>query len=653
MSRRAAKNRENGAEAIAARRESNRGVAQAAGSRVPAMGLQRAAGNRAVADLVGSSSGRPLDPVTKTEMESRFGQGFEDVRVHSGAEAESAAEILGADAWTSGRDIVFGEGQYAPGSSSGKKLLAHELAHVVQQRRGGSAPRTFEGGNSTENDASHAAAQFSGSAGPVSVNTASGTGVARQEAEEPWWKKRLNPLYQKALDVLPKEAAEKLEAANAVAKHFVEGGGVSDQTLDQAVRAAEPILGVVSDSLDIKKQDSTPASPQQAQPAAKKNTVRTDYPADENAYSGTELEYTAHGDYPVQDVVTPGVYHSSNYWLAPHLRAGTNNAVYYLAYNPETKRNEYVIGPGDVQNFLDHEDLYLYNAAASYPLKGELPEYKAQSGRVAARLFKGDYSGAFKAWKASWSAAVKDPQFWVETVTATAGAVAAPEAGMVGDLEQSVAPVKTAATDTEGVFAELNQELQSVPAAPGELKGTSTGGFESPRPLQPSAIDPEIKTPAGVPVRESAGASTRGGTFQSASAQTRRSLNTAIHADVGEVEAYKSALARREIGLQRPEGSNAPGVDFITAVDGPDGIEIFVNDAKTSTVGKFPAAKGPNVKPAWQAEVDDAVSPSRLKLGDPQLEARIRAAAANPAKVHVRQINVDYSPSGGGGISGF
>jgi uncharacterized protein DUF4157 len=79
------------------------------------------------------SPGRPLDTKTCTIMESHFGRGFSEVRVHTGAAAQRSAESVNAAAYTVGRRIVFGAGQYAPGTQKGRRLLAHELAHVVQQ----------------------------------------------------------------------------------------------------------------------------------------------------------------------------------------------------------------------------------------------------------------------------------------------------------------------------------------------------------------------------------------------------------------------------------------------------------------------------------------------------------------------------------------
>ena len=66
-------------------------------------------------------------------MEARFGWDFARVRVHADGESVKSAGALNATAYTWGRDIVFGEAQYAPGTLAGRRLLAHELAHVVQQ----------------------------------------------------------------------------------------------------------------------------------------------------------------------------------------------------------------------------------------------------------------------------------------------------------------------------------------------------------------------------------------------------------------------------------------------------------------------------------------------------------------------------------------
>lgn len=85
-----------------------------------------------------TSGGQPLDPATRAFMEPRFGLDFSQVRVHTGERAAHSARAIQALAYTAGSNVVFGAGQYAPGTYQGQKLLAHELAHTLQQKRVGS-----------------------------------------------------------------------------------------------------------------------------------------------------------------------------------------------------------------------------------------------------------------------------------------------------------------------------------------------------------------------------------------------------------------------------------------------------------------------------------------------------------------------------------
>lgn len=83
-------------------------------------------------------SGQPLDRETRAFFEPRLGHDFSRVRVHTNSAASASAAAIDAQAYTVGRDVVFGAGNYGPRSREGRRLLAHELAHVVQQARGGS-----------------------------------------------------------------------------------------------------------------------------------------------------------------------------------------------------------------------------------------------------------------------------------------------------------------------------------------------------------------------------------------------------------------------------------------------------------------------------------------------------------------------------------
>jgi hypothetical protein len=81
-------------------------------------------------------NGKPLGERERSFFEPRIGYDFSNVKIHTGAEAARSALSIGALAYTTGNDIVFGENQYAPNTDGGKKLLAHELTHVVQQNSG-------------------------------------------------------------------------------------------------------------------------------------------------------------------------------------------------------------------------------------------------------------------------------------------------------------------------------------------------------------------------------------------------------------------------------------------------------------------------------------------------------------------------------------
>jgi len=83
-----------------------------------------------------AEGGAPLEPATRRFMESRFGHDFGSVRIHADAQAAASAHSVGARAYTVGEDLVFNRGQYEPATPAGRHLLAHELAHVVQQGGG-------------------------------------------------------------------------------------------------------------------------------------------------------------------------------------------------------------------------------------------------------------------------------------------------------------------------------------------------------------------------------------------------------------------------------------------------------------------------------------------------------------------------------------
>ena len=120
------------------------------------------------------SAGAPLDREVRAGFEHRFGHDFGRIRVHVDGAAVEAARSVGADAFAVGRHVVFAAGHYAPGTEAGQRLLAHELAHTVQQGQA-EAPdaaglRVSEPGDAAELAADRAVSGFGApGAAPVSL----------------------------------------------------------------------------------------------------------------------------------------------------------------------------------------------------------------------------------------------------------------------------------------------------------------------------------------------------------------------------------------------------------------------------------------------------------------------------------------------------
>ncbi len=144
--------------------------------------LHAIGGNRAVHALLGG--GAPLPSATQDEFGRRFGTDFSSVRIHDDAAAHGSAADLDAKAYAVGERVVFSAGRYDIHSGAGKRLLAHELAHVIQQRRGGGTP-TLAPSGAHERGADAAAHAFVSGPGPVAVQGAAGVGVARAPEDKP------------------------------------------------------------------------------------------------------------------------------------------------------------------------------------------------------------------------------------------------------------------------------------------------------------------------------------------------------------------------------------------------------------------------------------------------------------------------------------
>jgi hypothetical protein len=126
------------------------------------------------------SPGRPLDPATRALFEPRLGRDLGGVRVHTDGAAAASASAVGALAWTVGRDVAFASGRYEPATEAGRRLLAHELAHVAQGRgRDDGRGPVLVGPASDRAEAE--AERFAAGAGGVGPVATSGVVLRRQE----------------------------------------------------------------------------------------------------------------------------------------------------------------------------------------------------------------------------------------------------------------------------------------------------------------------------------------------------------------------------------------------------------------------------------------------------------------------------------------
>ena len=126
-----------------------------------------------------SSSGRPLEPCVRADMENRFAHDFSRIRGHTDGDVASSARLLHANAFAMGDHIGFRDGAYAPGTEAGRSLLVHELTHSVQQSRGG-------GGSSRSAEVEASANAVSAAVPGKPIRVTQGTGVQLSCSLDEW-----------------------------------------------------------------------------------------------------------------------------------------------------------------------------------------------------------------------------------------------------------------------------------------------------------------------------------------------------------------------------------------------------------------------------------------------------------------------------------
>jgi hypothetical protein len=172
-----------------------------------------------VVEEVLHSSGDPLDAETRSDFESRFGHDFSEVRVHADAAAATSASGLHANACAIGQHLVFNSGQYRPRSESGRRLLAHELTHVIQQRdtASGDDRRTVDNRAAFEAEANANASSFL-QGRHAHVRLRAPTGVVQKD-EKPIDEKA-KKIIEAAKDPNKSEESRAIAAVTSILKEY-------------------------------------------------------------------------------------------------------------------------------------------------------------------------------------------------------------------------------------------------------------------------------------------------------------------------------------------------------------------------------------------------------------------------------------------------
>jgi hypothetical protein len=715
-------------------------------------------------NVVRRSQGKPIESALRTRMEEGFGERFDDVLVHDDASAHADARALNAHAFTIGRDVFLDRSSFMPSSRAGRLLLAHELAHVVQQRADagpipGPAPGAF-----ADRDARRAAGAVLAGQANVAVDVRTSIGVAREARTEDvqtlsdadlaaehanteaWLiahaqgdeEYERNAAYIAQLEAeVSRRMPSRLRGeqrrratVGAVEKMMLAGGWLGPLGVLGPVEVA--FLGEFATGL-VEAIDEQPAARKQRLVDRFFNLYfsgghfqdKLDYnlgvlkgiglgiwgeikgivelilllpklqmkindwiwaqgqklgnfdaiSARARELSAAIAEATATAVSELQEFFAdPAAAMKKMLGMAESLLGSALEQAYQLGHTAVDSAFRFLEKPfgelgeelGKVIGWAIFQIVMLVGTQAIGNLIAKGAGLAARFAKAvleeAVQFFRGvgelfaeagelletvgrAIKGAFaKAWEAVLRVFQRARTFIEELI-----GVAAKEEEVAATVAKPFTP--TSATNVEGLFGEAETELQSVPIG-GEHPPTVTnvgGATPQTNPFLPAPGEGGPMLSAG---QESTGAGLRGAQYQSASAQTERSMMTAIRADVAEGQAYGDAVfGRGEIGLERPSGTNIGGrADFLTAGRENGQMYVYVNDVKASGVGRFPTPDTGTVKATWMNQVQDAVGPGRLNLGNSAVEKEIQDAVAG-GFVKLRQIDVNYTSAAQGTIT--
>jgi hypothetical protein len=191
-----------------------------------------------VVDEVLGSTGQPLAAPVRAAMQPWFGHSFGQVRVHTGERAAEAADRVGALAFTSGSDVVFGASQYQPHRLAGQRMIAHELAHVVQQRGSPSAGVPVVSGRGDRE--AHRAGEAFGRSTPVpEITPVSAAGRVIQRTPAP-------PEHSGTVGVLDRSKITVTAASEVIGSATGNTVTLTPATIAATVATTEPSVNHIS-----------------------------------------------------------------------------------------------------------------------------------------------------------------------------------------------------------------------------------------------------------------------------------------------------------------------------------------------------------------------------------------------------------------------
>jgi Domain of unknown function (DUF4157) len=319
--------------------------------------------------LVPQGAGHPLQPALRSRMESRFDADFGNVRIRDDAAAAAAANRQLARAFTFGHDIFFNEGRYRPDTPEGQRLIAHELAHVVQQTASPGGARA----SATHEAHADAAARAALGAAPMPAAPAAALGV------------QCEPLTQAEIDrldaaqVRSRIAQNEDEAANTESSSpsFQALADERDQLMARGKLLADAPQLAGAPVVNEDRISTQPAGKDLSAIPAKSETGRPTDPEQARAYAVSGIVSYGGAETPFTDGTGP----SGNLKAGPYLVApaaiicenGEYATLYYVAYHRTRQRCEWIIGPAELAQFRSGVDAYEASAATGSQEKPEDP----------------------------------------------------------------------------------------------------------------------------------------------------------------------------------------------------------------------------------------------------------------------------------------